>query len=85
MGSTSLVQEIFYSNFQLYLKDTFPNFVEGKLFGSAAPETISERRRAIEVFLNFVLKSEVLCKARTFQTFLEVRIFNYLANKLLYF
>ncbi|KAI1720809.1 PX domain-containing protein [Ditylenchus destructor] len=57
---------------QLYLKDTFPTFVEAKFFGSSSPETISERRRAIETFLNFVLKSDVLCKARSFQTFIEV-------------
>uniref|UniRef100_A0A915CUY7 PX domain-containing protein n=1 Tax=Ditylenchus dipsaci TaxID=166011 RepID=A0A915CUY7_9BILA len=56
---------------QLHLKDTFPNFVEAKLFGSASQEAIQERRRAIDTFLNFVLKNEVMCKTRVFQTFIE--------------
>lgn len=59
---------------QLYLKGTFPNFVDARLFGTTAPETIAERRRAIESFLNFVLDSDVLRKARVFQAFIEVGV-----------
>ncbi|KAH7696161.1 PX domain-containing protein [Aphelenchoides avenae] len=57
---------------QLYLKDTVPNFAEAKLFGTTAPETIAERRRAITNFMSFVVKNEVLCKARVFQNFIEI-------------
>lgn len=57
---------------QLYLKDNFPTFANTKLFGSTDKETIEERKNAITVFLNFVLKNDVLCKARVFQSFVDV-------------
>ncbi|KAI6227495.1 PX domain protein [Aphelenchoides fujianensis] len=56
---------------QLYLKDTFPRFAETKLFGSTSAETIEERKKAIVEFLNFVLRNDVLCKARVFQAFID--------------
>jgi hypothetical protein len=57
---------------QLYLKDIFPPFSETKIFGSTDKTTIEERKQAIINFLNFVLKNDVLCKARVFQAFIEV-------------
>ncbi|KAI6213478.1 hypothetical protein M3Y94_00155500 [Aphelenchoides besseyi] len=42
-----------------------------KLFGSTAAETIEERKRTIVQFPNFVLRNDVLCKARIFQTFVD--------------
>ncbi|KAI6186538.1 PX domain protein [Aphelenchoides besseyi] len=56
---------------QLYLKDKIPEMSSPKLFGSTAAETIEERKRTIVQFLNFVLRNDVLCKARIFQSFVD--------------
>ena len=56
---------------QLYLKDTFPTFVDAKYFGSTTPETIEERGRAINALLNFAVKNSVLSKTKVLQQFFE--------------
>ncbi|KAI6189976.1 PX domain protein [Aphelenchoides bicaudatus] len=66
-----LYQQLHLIHKQLYLKDSFPSFAETKLFGSTDKETIEERKDAILAFLNFILKNDVLCKARVFQTFID--------------
>jgi hypothetical protein len=60
---------------QLYLKDNFPGFADTKIFGSTDKDTIEERKNSIIGFLNFVLKNDVLCKARVFQSFIDVSAF----------
>ncbi|CAD5231755.1 unnamed protein product [Bursaphelenchus xylophilus] len=66
-----LYQQVSTIHKQLYLKDNVPLFAPTKLVGSNTPETIEERKTAITNFLNFVLRSTVLCKARVFQTFID--------------
>ncbi|KAL7073215.1 hypothetical protein ACQ4LE_006968 [Meloidogyne hapla] len=55
----------------LYLKDKFPSFAEPKFFGTASSETVTERRNAIEHFLQFVFNNETLCKSKALQAFIE--------------
>lgn len=57
--------------FQLYLKESFPNFPQAMMFGSNAPEVTQERRKAIAYFINFIVHSEVLCKTKVFQQFID--------------
>ncbi|CAD5224777.1 unnamed protein product [Bursaphelenchus okinawaensis] len=66
-----LYQQLSTIHKQLYLKDVFPQFAPTKLMGSNTSETIEERKTAIVNFLNFVLRSTVLCKARVFQAFID--------------
>ncbi|KAI6186524.1 hypothetical protein M3Y98_00141900 [Aphelenchoides besseyi] len=53
------------------LHDRITAISSPKLFGSTAAETIEERKRTIVQFLNFVLRNDVLCKARIFQSFVD--------------
>uniref|UniRef100_A0A7E4VIP8 PX domain-containing protein n=1 Tax=Panagrellus redivivus TaxID=6233 RepID=A0A7E4VIP8_PANRE len=56
---------------QLYLKDKFPNFPAGMVWGSNAPEVTLERKKAIGIFLQFAVNNEVLCKTKVLQAFFD--------------